>query len=532
MKKGNRTKIVGLSVMALLLLFTIVLGGCSSSTNSNKDSESSDDKTPLKLSIMAASFGSNPENTEIQKEWQKRMEAYIDRPLDIDWRYIPWGEYDDKFKLTLASGDLPDIMTNSGGELAVQYGRQGTVLDISKYLDHAPNYSRFLESTPYVKTSIYTPEGNMYFFGDGFINNENNEGSAFGSIYRFDIFKKHDIKVPETQDEFYAAAKKLKELYPDSYPVNALGWPKVEVGFLYSNHTNSDIYWNGTEFTYGATSDAFKEALMFLNKMYMEKLLDPEIITQSDDQVKQKATTGKSFMIPLAWYGFADEFNSMTKGAMEWGSALLPNNDKYGKSWKMESTKSGQIVQPNNGVLISAKAKNKELLVKMVDYQYSQEMMDLINWGIEGKTYEIKDGKKSFLPDSKNVDIVGDGSRLGIVFTPQDFSANVARYKPMPFYAEGKYTSENIFEASNKYGGSESIAPMDRAPTILLSKEEQAQRSETMTSINTYVSEMVTKFIIGEKSFDEWDKYKEEIKKMGDYESVLKLMNEKAASIK
>lgn len=539
MKLFKRSRKMGLSGLALLLLFTVVLAACSS--NSNKGSESADTTAPLKLSIMAGTFGSIPENTEVQKEWQKRMEAFIGRPLDISWKYIPWGEYNDKFKLTLASGDLPDIMTNSGGELANQYGRQGIVLDISKYLDQAPNYSKFLDSTPYVESSMYTPEGNMYFFGDGWSNTDNNEGTVYGPLYRFDIFKKHNIKIPETQDDFYQAAKKLKELYPDSYPVNSFSWPKAEEGFLYSNHTNGGIYWDGTQYTYGAVSDAYKEALMFVNKLYKEKLLDPEIITQSDDQVKQKVTTGKSFMIPLSWYGFGDEFNSMGKGSMEWGAAFLPNNPKYGKSWKMESVEAGQIIKPYNGVLISAKAKNPELLVKMIDYQYSDEMIDLVNWGIEGKTYEVKDGKKYYLPEIMNAEIpskaldpfgTGGDNRSGIIFTPQDFSSDVGKYKPMPFYADNKYMNEITFLATDKYGGPDTIAPMDRAPKIFLNKEEQAKRNETMTPIETYVSEMVTKFIIGEKSFDEWDKYKEDIKKMGDYEAIVKMMNEKAASIK
>ncbi|MGN7360527.1 extracellular solute-binding protein [Paenibacillus sp. SAF-054] len=523
----------------VLLLLALSLGGCTS--GSDKDADGKDDKGPLKLSVMAGTFGSVPENTEIQKEWQKRMEAYIGRELDITWQYVPWGEYNDKFKLTLASGDLPDIMTNSGGDLAVQYGRQGIVLDIAKHLDQAPNYSKFLESTPYAKTSLYTPEGNMYFFGDGWSNTDNNEGSVYGSIYRFDIFKKHNIKIPETQDEFYEAAKKLKELYPDTYPVNSFGWPKTEEGFQYSNHTSAGIYWDGKQFTYGTISDSFRESLEFVNKLYREKLLDPEIITQSEDQMKQKMTTGKSFMIPMAWFGFADEFNSLTKGQMEWGGALLPNNPKYGKAWKMSSVEPGRIIKPYNGVLISAKAKNPELLVKMIDYQYSDEMIDLVNWGIEGKTYEIKDGKKQYLPEIMNAEIpskaldpfgTGGDNRSGFVFTPQDFGSDVGKYKPMPFFAGGKYMNAISFNVTNEYGGKDSIAPMDRAPVIALTKEEQAMRNEIMTPIDTYVSEMVTKFIIGEKSFDEWDSFKNEITKLGDYESVVKLMNEKVAAAK
>lgn len=533
-------------LMTVVLLLSLALVGCSGKTeNTNNDasdpsSVEKGDDSPLKLTVMAATFGASPAGTQVQLEWQKRMEAHIGRKLDIEWKYIPWGEYGDKFKLTLASGDLPDIMTNKSGDLATQYGRQGVVLDIAPYLEkYAPNYKKFVDSTPNAKSSLYTPEGNMYFFGDGWSNKDNNEGTVYGPIYRFDEFKKHNIKIPETMDEFYNAAKQLKGLYPDVYPVTSFPWPKAQEGFMYMNHTSAGIYWNGKQFAYGPVEDAYKEALMFVAKLYKEKLLDPEIFTQSDDQVKQKATTGKAFMIPLVWFGSADEFNSNQKD-MEWGGSMIPKNEKYGTPWKMGSVEPGQLIRPYNGLLISAKAKNPELLVKMIDYQYSDEMIDLVNWGIEGVTYEVKDGKKQYLPEILNADIpqkvlepygTGGSSRSGLVFTPQEFGSDVGKYKPMPFFVNGEFVNEKAFVITDKTGGKESIAPMDREPSIKLSKEEQASRNEVMTPIDTYVEEMTTKFIIGEKSFDEWDSYKAEILKLGDYTAILKLMNDKVAAL-
>lgn len=528
-------------MLTALLLLSIALAGCQSGANEPESRDNGGDNKPLKLSIMAATFGASPAGTEVQEEWQRRMEAHIGRKLEIDWQYVPWGEYSDKFKLTLASGDLPDIMTNTDGDLTTQYGRQGIVLDISKYLDeHAPNYKKFVDETPYSKSSLYTPEGNMYFFGDGWSNKANNEGSAYGSLYRFDVFQKHNIPIPETLEQFYDAAKQLKVLYPDSYPVTSFPWPKIQDGLVNIHHTSTSIYWNGKEFAFAPVENAYKEAIMYAAQLYKDKLLDPEIFTQSEDQVKQKATTGKSFMIPLVWYGFVDEFNSAQQG-MEWGGSMLPANESYGVPWKLSSVEPGQRIRPYNGVLISAKTKNPELVVKMIDYQYSDEMIDLLNWGIEGKTYEVVNGVKQLLPEIMNAPIpskalepfgIGGYSRAGIVFSPAEFSSDIGKYKPMPFYAKGEYVKEKNFIITDKLGGKESIAPMDRAPFIRLTKEEQSIRTETMTPIDTYVAEMTTKFITGEKSFDEWDSYKAELLKLGDYNAILKILNDKAAELK
>ena len=51
-------------------------------------------------------------------------------------------------------------------------------------------------------------------------------------LYREDVFKMHNLKVPETFDELYDVCKKLKSIYPDSYPLctrSAADWFDVPV---------------------------------------------------------------------------------------------------------------------------------------------------------------------------------------------------------------------------------------------------------------------------------------------------------------
>ena len=48
-----------------------------------------------------------------------------------------------------------------------------------------------------------------------------------------------------------------------------------------------------------------------------------------------------------------------------------------------------------------------------------------------------------------------------------------------------------------------------------------------MTPVETYAKEQKTKFIKGERSFDEWDQYLEEINKMGDIQAAMELYNSK-----
>ncbi|MNG38503.1 hypothetical protein D3C84_1262340 [compost metagenome] len=68
---------------------------------------------------------------------------------------------------------------------------------------------------------------------------------------------------------------------------------------------------------------------------------------------------------------------------------------------------------------------------------------------------------------------------------------------------------------------------MDHAPKMMFTKDESDLKANTMTPIETYVKESAVKFIKGEVDFSEWGKFQDTIKKMGDFESILKLYNDK-----
>ena len=57
-------------------------------------------------------------------------------------------------------------------------------------------------------------------------------------------------------------------------------------------------------------------------------------------------------------------------------------------------------------------------------------------------------------------------------------------------------------------------------PPLSYTSEQNSRRTEIMTEINTYMNEMVLKFIIGTESLDNYDAYVENVKKMGIDEAI------------
>ena len=59
------------------------------------------------------------------------------------------------------------------------------------------------------------------------------------------------------------------------------------------------------------------------------------------------------------------------------------------------------------------------------------------------------------------------------------------------------------------------IPHAEQQPVLSFNEEEQAVVNSVGTNIKTYVDESVSKFMLGERSFDEWDAYVAEVEALG-----------------
>src|SRR5699024_2209987 len=102
---------------------------------------------------------------------------------------------------------------------------------------------------------------------------------------------------------------------------------------------------------------------------------------------------------------------------LKWGLAFLPEHPDYGTPWKWGSRQEGKSLSNATGIIISAETEYPEYVVKMIDYQYSDEMIELLNWGIEGVTYTVdENGDHKFSDEILNAeDPVQAAAEYGIM---------------------------------------------------------------------------------------------------------------------
>ena len=133
------------------------------------------------------------------------------------------------------------------------------------------------------------------------------------------------------------------------------------------------------------------------------------------------------------------------------------------------------------------------------------------NFGVEGESYEMKDGYPTF------TDL--------ILNNPDGLSATQALSKYTHCSYEGTYqTDERFFKQQYKYDKqkeaidvwSETNAYKHILPgATSISGEENSEYSKIMNDINKYVNEMTTKFIMGIEPISKFEEFREHISALG-----------------
>ncbi|MFY9427107.1 MAG: hypothetical protein WAP19_09365, partial [Caldicoprobacterales bacterium] len=133
------------------------------------------------------------------------------------------------------------------------------------------------------------------------------------------------------------------------------------------------------------------------------------------------------------------------------------------------------------------------------------------NFGIEGLSYVMQDGKPQFTDYILKSEL---GS--GIAQASLGVNGSFPRILMQECIEQRFYQYENEMEQSRK--ATQYYVPS--FPRILASQEEVDTYTSIMADIETYRDEMIIKFIQGQEPLDNFDKYVEAIKAMGIDEAI------------
>jgi raffinose/stachyose/melibiose transport system substrate-binding protein len=182
------------SVMTLALAGGLILGGCSSSTGSTGDNKSSSgDKTVVKMMHLWPEGSSNAQYTIVDDIINAYEKEHPD--VDIQTEILGNEQYKEKIKVLSASNELPDV----GITWAAGYMKPFVDGKMFAPLDDIAKEDNFVAGT----LDAFSVDEKPYA-----VPLELNITPVY---YNKEIFKKYNLEVPKTYDEFLNVVKTLAD---------------------------------------------------------------------------------------------------------------------------------------------------------------------------------------------------------------------------------------------------------------------------------------------------------------------------------
>lgn len=491
----------------------------------------------LDFKITTVGFGEDPTGKLVQTTWLEECGKAMGVTLNPSYEYIHMADYEQKIKIICAGGDIPDLLTywKDTQPNLIKFGEQGLFEELTQHMDKLPNYKKVLDADSKSQRTLYSQSGKLYGFYNARYQPDGDNSLYSASAFRKDILDELNLEIPQTVEQVYQAAVAMKKKYPDKYPIILHEEWQMPEGMHYSaNRTSDNRYFNGTEYKFGPTEDTYKEALIEMNRWYKEGLISPDYFTHTSENGAATVASGDAMIIPSIWDGYPGNWKKEYPN-QQWVLAPYIKNEKFGEPWPMYAG-SPDLWKLNSSycVLIGAKSKLKDQMLQLMDLQYSDDIVNLLTWGVEGESYEVVDGvkkmTKKYLDDPKLMTDIALGSgtcRPGVFPQPQNVTQMAETAPVGDIFYKGKTTTERVFDFIQRDFDKALVNPASTVTLEPLTTDESQNYSNIMTAVKTFTDEQRVKFIKGERSFDEWDKYLEEIKKMGDVDAAMAIYNAK-----
>lgn len=258
------------------------------------------------------------------EEFQKTEEG---QNVEFSFEEIPTTDaFNQKIKLLISSGDLPDIVFNGGNNITELAARSGKVADLTPYFEADPEWKALFDET---SLEFNTVDGKIYGVP------VSKEISYI--YYNKDLFAQAGIEAPEVAfadwDEFFAVCEKLKEA-----GITPVGMDSADSGWLTNLWMSALI---------GTAGEAGNE---WMNSMYPVDFTIPEVVAAAEtiQKMLQEYTTPDAVggkYDPMATHFFNGEVAMFPNGP--W---MIPDFSEPQKAPEGFYDKVGIMLMPGNGM--------------------------------------------------------------------------------------------------------------------------------------------------------------------------------------
>ena len=421
--------------------------------------------------------------------------------VKIQFIHPAMGQEAEQFNIMLASQDYPDLIWYNwiafpgGPQKAID---DGVILPLNDLIDqNCPNIREKVTGNPEIAKTILTDEGNFYYFPYIHWNQLVKAGWSF--LVRNDWLQDMDMELPETIGEWdvmLAAFKEAGDLngngVDDEWPLTSMVTERDILRWLANAFgTDYDFYHVDGTVHYGPLDDAFKDYLTKMADWYAKGYIDPEFSSQDLNTYEAKIANGQA---------------AVFLSGLDFGRYLISLGDEAMTGLKYPVLEKGSLPIYNNGTLqggqgagigISTACENKELAAKWVDFHYAEQGHMLLNFGIEGESYNMVNNQPEFTeeilhnPEGLSVELALVKYGMGGI-SEAFFHDPLVRYARFGTFPVQRETIERTQTIDLSY----------KLPPITPTSEESSEYANIMSEVNTYLLESWAKFINGSLSVE------------------------------
>jgi putative aldouronate transport system substrate-binding protein len=386
--KSNQIQKLG-ALTAAAVITSSLLAACSSNGSNSaapaNNAAQGNEPLPIKISL-------NFDGKDIPQPGnaaQQAIEKYTNTKLSMN--LISSNDFCSKLPVMIASGDLPQILASCGApnqSYLISAAQNGAFWDIGPYIKDYKNLSQMSQQV-YDNVKI---DGKLYGVP------RYRPFARYAFTYRKDWLTNVGLQQPKTIDDLYNMFKAFTNNDPDKNGVNdTYGLtmmikndslrPDFGVAF------GSPYLWGMKDgkFIRAEETPEYLEGLKFTKKLYDEKLINQDFASVDVPKFEGNLENAKSGAINEATnkiLTFETRVKSHNPNAVMDAFSLIEGPS--GKKIAGERGSNGILMFPKSSVKTEADLKQ---LLGFIDKLSDKPMADLLEWGIQGKHYDLKDGK-------------------------------------------------------------------------------------------------------------------------------------------
>ncbi|MFE7074832.1 ABC transporter substrate-binding protein [Streptomyces sp. NPDC057620] len=289
----------------------LVLAGCSSSDSSGSSSAASCE--PAKGKVTLQYWNTVPGMDDVVALWNKK-----NPDIHVETKNISNDQYG-TLGNALKADKAPDL-AQVGYDQLPNLRTQNAFVDASGCSAAAKAKSKFVPWT-WSQTS----------FGDTGVFALPQDTGPMALYVRSDIFKKHDVAVPKTWDEYAAAAQKLHKADPDLditfFDPNNAEWFN---GLIWQNQAKMYGY-SGDKWHVTVESEQSKQVAEYWQKLISDKLVRTDLANGSTQMYAAYQKDQIASYVGAAW-GYSMFRDNLPKQAGKWSIVPMPTWGANGAS--------------------------------------------------------------------------------------------------------------------------------------------------------------------------------------------------------